>query len=71
MKKIVFLLFSLVLSISIYAQDESFEVDGISYKKLTSNTVEVEQVPFYNYGEEVSVTIPNEITYKKKKYSVT
>ena len=75
MKKLFTLLFALVATSALWAED--FEVDGIYYKILTDKTNEVEVTYRGSYPSEVideyygSVTIPETVTYNGTTYSVT
>ena len=62
----------LLCSVSVYAHD--FEVDGVYYKKLTYNTVEVtfKGTAYNTYSNEYSgnVVIPSKVTYNSSTYTV-
>ena len=75
MKKIFTLIFALVATAALWAED--FSVDGIYYNILADKTNEVEVTyqgdDFYSYYDEYygSVTIPETVTYSGTTYGVT
>ena len=75
MKKLFTLLFALVATTALWAED--FEVDGIYYNILTDKTNEVEVTyrgsSYNSYSNEYSgsVIIPSTVTYNGTTYSVT
>ena len=68
MKKLFTILFALVATTALWAED--FEVNGIYYTILTDKTNEVEVTDGYPYYTG-SVTIPSSVTYNGTTYSVT
>ena len=74
MKKLFTILFALVATTALWAED--FEVNGIYYTILTDKTNEVEVTfrgsDYDSYNEYTgSVTIPSSVTYNGTTYSVT
>ncbi len=69
MKKILFLFWALVMSLSVVAATD-FEEDGISYAILSTDGLTAEVV--YNNGAYVGdITIPARVTHDGKTYTVT
>ena len=69
--KFILAIIMMVCPVIASADDESFEVDGFYYNKLSSNTVGLIHAPSYGYDQDVSVAIPSEVTYEGVTYTVT